>query len=424
MKNRSYFEEFPDLDERMFNKDDIDLLLKFYVDKRIRYQISFYEARIRENQRNSDFTFNLGTAIMTLSSLLATISATVTASESSLVNIFPIFSAVLPALAALLAAFRQLYGWERQILIYRDSLLGLERARLLMPDDDRVSRTDLMAIFPKLVASAETVFNGEASQWGQFVLRKPDEDETQAFDDALSKLGLTEEQVKALRAIAASGQGQGEITISAETLATSILSQRSERAALHAGDVTEAGDVADADEIYEETVQTHTVSEVSLHMGGEVETPAETPVSDAPMLNMAMDAAPVMDIPADDFVDLDGDGIPDEPVLMDDEPLKDGTGIDDPSGVVDMTGFAAAIPPGDFVDLDGDGIPDEPVLMDDEPLKDGIGVEDHSGVVDMSGFEAPIPIAATRTKKGLAASGMGEVLVTEDDLGGDPTSAG
>lgn len=373
MKNRSYFEEFPDLDERMFNKDDIDLLLKFYIDKRIRYQISFYEARIRENQRNSDFTFNLGTAIMTLSSLLATISATVTSSESSLVNIFPIFSAVLPALAALLAAFRQLYGWERQILIYRDSLLGLERARLLMPDDDRVSRTDLMAVFPKLVATAETVFNSEASQWGQFVLRKPDEDEQKSFEDALSKLGLTEEQVMALRTIAASGQGQGEITISAETLATSILAQRSQQAALHAG-----SDVADAEEILEETVQTHTVSELTMHIGQEAAasaTATETPVSDAPMLDMAMDVAD-------------------------------------------------AAPVADFVDLDGDGIPDEPILMDDEPLKDGIGVEDHSGVVDMSGFEAPIPIAPTRTKKGLAASSMGEVLVTEDDLGNDPTSAG
>lgn len=371
---RNLFEEFPDLDERQFSKEDVDLLLKIYSDKRVQSQINFYQSRIRENQRNSDFTFNLATAIMTLSSLMATISATVTASESSFVNVFPIFSAVLPALAALLAAFRQLYGWERQILIYRDSLLGLERARLLMPDDDRVSRVDLMAIFPKLVASAETVFTSEASQWGQFVLRKPDEDEQKSFEDALSKLGLTEEQVMALRAIAASGQGQGEITISAETLATSILSQRSERAALHAGD---SADVADADEIYEETVQTHTVAEVSLQMGSQPEAPVETLVGDAPMLDMAMDAAPVMDIPA-----------------------------------------------GEFVDLDGDGIPDEPILMDDEPLKDGIGVEDLSGVVDMSGFEAPIPTAPTRTKKGLAASGMGEVLVTEDDLGSDPTSAG
>jgi hypothetical protein len=362
-KKRTLFDEFPDLDERAFSKDDIDLLLKIYLDKRITNQINFYENRIRENQRNSDFTFNLATAIMTLSSLLATISATVTSSQSILVNLFPVFSAVLPALAALLAAFRQLYGWDRQILIYRDSLLGLERARLLLPDDDRMARADLMAIFPKLVAASEDVFAGEASQWGQFVLARL-EDEKEDFAAALAKLGLTEEQVIALKAIAGAGRGSGDITISAETLATSIMTGRASQAALSAGPASEAPPSGGV--VAQETV--HTVTEVTLHVGEST-------------------AAPVAD-----FVDLDGDGAPDEPVLLDEVADRDGVGVEDASGVVDMAGFQ---PPTEafaetFVDLDGDGVPDEPVLLDEVADRDGVGVEDASGVVDMAGFEPPI----------------------------------
>jgi hypothetical protein len=69
------------LDEMPHQPGDIDLLLRIYDEKRLKSQSAFYESRILENQRNSDFTFNLATGIMTLSSLLATISASITPSR-------------------------------------------------------------------------------------------------------------------------------------------------------------------------------------------------------------------------------------------------------------------------------------------------------------------------------------------------------
>ena len=72
--------------------EEIRILHDIYINKRIQEQVQFYSSRIRENQLNSDFTFGFGTLIMTLSSLLATISA------ASAVPVLALVSAVLPAL--------------------------------------------------------------------------------------------------------------------------------------------------------------------------------------------------------------------------------------------------------------------------------------------------------------------------------------
>src|SRR6185369_914194 len=109
-----------------------------------------------------------GALVMTISSLVATISASV--KDPFWTPFLTVMSAMLPAFAAVLASFRQLYGWERQASIYRDALLGLERVRLLAPDDDRITAADLTKVYPELVASSEKVFTGEVSQWGQFVV--------------------------------------------------------------------------------------------------------------------------------------------------------------------------------------------------------------------------------------------------------------
>lgn len=190
-------------DQTHHSLEEIRILHDIYINNRIQEQLQFYSSRIRENQLNSDFTFGFGTLIMTLSSLLATISA------ASAVPVLALISAILPAFAAMLAAFRQLYGWDRQINIYRDTMLGLERIKLIVPDEDRLTLETLAEVFPRLVNSAETVFTAEVSQWGQFVTAQQEgEGEGQAKDpleQLIASLNLTGSQVSAVQNIIGAG---------------------------------------------------------------------------------------------------------------------------------------------------------------------------------------------------------------------------
>jgi hypothetical protein len=208
-------EEAVRIDQLPHNRRDTELLYRIYMEKRLQSQISFYESRIRENQLNADFTFTLGAAVMTLSSLVATISASGTSPALSFLAV------ILPAAAALLASFRQLYGWERQINLYRDALMGLERVKLLAPDNDRMPFSDLMEIYPRLVQSGEKVFTAEVNQWGQFVqaTEKDTEPSTdaRALDALTANLQLTNEQLATIRTILAAGTPRATFSPTTET---------------------------------------------------------------------------------------------------------------------------------------------------------------------------------------------------------------
>jgi len=193
-----------DLDHQAHDRHDVELLYKIYLEKRLNSQADFYKSRVRENQSNANFTFTFSTAVMSLSAFVATVSAVVSS------PIFSLLSAILPALAALLAAFRQLYGWERQISIYQDALMGLERVRLLAPEEDRIALADLSAIYPNIVTGGEQVFTGEVNQWGQFVQNadknaQEETTDTQVTNALMSDLQLSDEQIATIRKIVAAG---------------------------------------------------------------------------------------------------------------------------------------------------------------------------------------------------------------------------
>ena len=192
-----------DLDQKLHERRDIEVLYRIYMEKRLASQASFYESRVRENQANADFTFVLSTVIMALSAFVATIGAFGNSPFLSLL------SAILPAFAALLAAFRQLYGWERQISIYRDALLGLERVKLITPDQERQALADLPGIYPKLVNSGEEIFTGEVNQWGQFVQTsgkgQGETTDERAMNTMMGSLQLTDAQIETIRKIVAAG---------------------------------------------------------------------------------------------------------------------------------------------------------------------------------------------------------------------------
>lgn len=192
------------LDAQPHTPEDIRLLFDLYLKKRVEGQLAFYENRSRENALNSDFTFTVGTFIMTLSSLLATIGA------SAAIPLLALISAILPAFSALLAAFRQLYGWDRQSAIYRDAVLGLEKLLLLVPDDDRLPYSDVTEVFSKIIMSSEAVFTAEVGQWGQIVLAAQQEERDSQAKDPLARLiasaNLSPDQMNAIQSIVSAGQ--------------------------------------------------------------------------------------------------------------------------------------------------------------------------------------------------------------------------
>lgn len=265
------------IDQLPHNRRDTELLYKIYMEKRLQSQIRFYESRIRENQLNADFTFTLGAAVMTISSLVATISA------SGNSPAFSFLAVILPAAAALLASFRQLYGWERQINLYRDALMGLERVKLLAPDNDRMPFSDLMEIYPRLVQSGEKVFTAEVNQWGQFVQATEKEAEAspdaRALDALTANLQLSDEQLSTIRTILAAGTPH--VTLSPTTDTNTVVLPRSSTSTPDTSDLLDFDDVAAA--------------QPGAAVPVEVAPPIETmpPMPDEPVQAFALDAVPL-----------------------------------------------------------------------------------------------------------------------------------
>lgn len=152
-----------------------EVLLRLYLLKRLQGQLDFYRARVREFDANSGFMVGVGAFIMALSSLIATIGAV--EGDAKVAAAMALITALLPAFAALVASFRQLYQWDKQSGLYRDAVLGLEEAKLVMPDDDIFDPRIANAVLNKVVAATEDVFIAEINQWGQIALGKEEEDD-------------------------------------------------------------------------------------------------------------------------------------------------------------------------------------------------------------------------------------------------------
>lgn len=166
------------------------VLMRIYMTKRINYQSEWYKNRNLENDYNASFTLRWAALIMAVSTVAASSSFFATDPETS--AWLSTLTALLPPLAALIAAFRELYQWERQSNVYQDTILGLEEAKLILPDEYITDSTSPSAekqdasteaeatpetyqIYARLVKEAEAVFEKEANQWGQITLEKTDD---------------------------------------------------------------------------------------------------------------------------------------------------------------------------------------------------------------------------------------------------------
>ncbi|MEO0561512.1 MAG: SLATT domain-containing protein [Chloroflexota bacterium] len=147
------------------------VLTRVYLARRLEYQLDYYRAKEREYTRSSDAAFKAGAIIMTITSLLAALGVNGDAPSG-----IRLLTAILPALAALVASFRSLYQWDQQAQLFKDTALGLERAKLVLPDMDQVDTKTAANIFPELVSTTELVFEDEVNQWGQIALGAEDKE--------------------------------------------------------------------------------------------------------------------------------------------------------------------------------------------------------------------------------------------------------
>jgi hypothetical protein len=177
--------------------DANEVLLRLYLAKRIDGQMQFYEARATEFNANIGFMVSVGAGIMAISAIVSAIGATNNSAELALVT------AILPAIAAFVAALRQLYQWEKQSSLYRDASLGLQETRLLVPDWDQFDPKTAPAIVPSLVRATEDVFMAEINQWGQIALGLDDQ-EQDTLNQALLDLAATDPSIDVTPTAAAS----------------------------------------------------------------------------------------------------------------------------------------------------------------------------------------------------------------------------
>jgi hypothetical protein len=145
----------------LLTEDEARLRAELYLQQRIDYQDSYYQRRIAEFSFNADKMLWVSAALMGFSTILSSYSVL---SDKA---IYALVTALLPAFAAAVSAFRSLYQWQRQAAVYEDSWLALQQARLALPDENFLQPGDYARHFPHLVQRTEDVLRAEASQWGQ-----------------------------------------------------------------------------------------------------------------------------------------------------------------------------------------------------------------------------------------------------------------
>lgn len=164
--------------QRLFTEEEARLRAALYIQQRIDYQDDYYERRIAEYRFNSDVMLWISAGLMGVSTVISSYSVVADT------PIYAFFTALLPAFAAAVSAFRALYQWQRQAQIYEGTWLGLQRARLALPDEDYLDEGEYARYFPQLVQQTESVLRKEASQWGQLKdLQSPVEQYRAAMED-------------------------------------------------------------------------------------------------------------------------------------------------------------------------------------------------------------------------------------------------
>lgn len=138
---------------------ELEFLTYLYRERRLQAQTTWYRNRKQEFEYNSNFTLLVSAVFVSAVGMVGALSAQMT--DNFLVQLLP---TALPALAAALAAFNQVYGWDRQRRMYDDTVAQLRAAssRLARGEGD-----ERKINFLETVQACEGVFGSESDQWGQ-----------------------------------------------------------------------------------------------------------------------------------------------------------------------------------------------------------------------------------------------------------------
>lgn len=147
---------------------------ELYHRHRYEHQLSFYKKRQGEFTKAQTQAIVISIGLMFLVSLAGAFES-VDVSWLRLTCLLA--AAICPVLSTAFAAYSALYAFEQQAKLYQDTIINLERARVLLPD---VKQGQSEAAFgtqlDKFVDEVENTFLVEQGQWGQLAKKmKPTE---------------------------------------------------------------------------------------------------------------------------------------------------------------------------------------------------------------------------------------------------------
>ncbi len=147
----------------LFGDKEARLRAQLYIQQRLENQDDYYARRTVEYTHNADFMLRSTAIIMGISAMISAISA------GTDKPVYAFLTALLPAFAGMVSAFRSLYRWQRQAKLYQETRLALRQAELVMPDENFPRPQSPAEQFTRLVQEVETVLRNEAQQWGQLL---------------------------------------------------------------------------------------------------------------------------------------------------------------------------------------------------------------------------------------------------------------
>ncbi len=145
--------------EKRLSQDELEFLTYIYRERRLQAQTTWYRNRKQEFEYNSNFAMLISALFVSAVGLIGALSAQLT--DNFIIQLLP---TALPALAAALAAFHQVYGWDRQQRVYDDTVAQLRGASAKLTYGEGPDRK---SYFVETIQACEQVFASESDQWGQ-----------------------------------------------------------------------------------------------------------------------------------------------------------------------------------------------------------------------------------------------------------------
>lgn len=141
-----------------------DEFVRLYEKYRVGDQVAFYEARQRDFDKAQGQVTKLSGTILVLAAGVAFLAGAGAANKV----IWTTLAAVLPALSTVVAAYGDLYSFERIAKLYRDAARALRLVSAEAPEIGSQPASQAMADgIRSYVTAVESIFQREQGQWGQ-----------------------------------------------------------------------------------------------------------------------------------------------------------------------------------------------------------------------------------------------------------------